>query len=131
MGDVADISAVERRREELSPTKSTTPAIYVYAVVLLAVLVIIGILTLSVLQPSKDHTPTITMMMGFVIPIITALLGGAVVQLGKAVDGRLNQLLAMTARTHAAEGELIGQQKVLEKAVVVAPIGVQNTRKEG
>lgn len=100
-------AAVDRRTP---PTNSAT-ILYVAAVIVLSLLGVGAIVALTVLNPEKDHSSTIVVILGFLVPTVTALLAGAVSQVQKSVNGRLTQLLAMTARTHAAEGEIVGQAK--------------------
>lgn len=105
--ETEDNAAVDRR---LPPTNSST-LVYVAAVIVLSLLGVGSIVALTVLNPEKDHSATIVVILGFLVPTVTALLAGAVSQVQKSVNGRLTQLLAMTARTHAAEGEIVGQAK--------------------
>lgn len=106
MENQIDRSAVDRRH---TPPNATL--VYVIAVILLSVVGVSSIVALTLMNPEKDHSATIMIILGFLVPTVTALLAGAVAQVQKSVNGRLTQLLAMTARTHAAEGELTGRQR--------------------
>lgn len=110
-----DIHAVDRRGQP----PGNQSAVYVAAVIVLSLSGVGGIILLNVWQPEKDHTATITLILGFLVPIVTALLAGAVAQVQKSVNGRLTQLLAMTARTHAAEGELRAKKEITQAAPTV------------
>lgn len=105
--EAEDNHAVDRR---LPPSASHT-MLYVAAVIVLSVVGVGSIVALQLLNPEKDHSATIVVILGFLVPTVTALLAGAVSQVQKSVNGRLTQLLAMTARTHAAEGEIVGAAK--------------------
>lgn len=105
--EAQDNAAVDRRQ----PPTHSSAFVYVVAVVVLSLLGVGSVVILTALNPQKDHSSTIVVILGFLVPIVTALLAGAVSQVQKSINGRLTQLLAMTARTHHAEGEIVGQAK--------------------
>jgi hypothetical protein len=107
-------SAIDRR-QSIVPTSAW---MYLAAVVVLAILIVVAVMTLTVMQPDKDNTPMITLIRSIIEPLIYALMAAGGFQVVKGIDGRFSQLLAMTARTHSAEGKLQGQAEI--KAEVAA-----------
>lgn len=95
----------------------------------LAVLAVAAIVTIFMTRPDKDNTAIVATLMGFLVPLMTALLAAAVQQVHAAVNSRLSQLLRVTAARSRAEGMLAAQeiheeegraQKVRELAVLKA-----------
>lgn len=119
MENELDRSAVDRRH---APSNSTL--VYVIAVIVLSIVGVSSIVALTVLNPERDHSATIMIILGFLVPTVTALLAGAVAQVQKSVNGRLTQLLAMTARTHAAEGELTGRQRAASEIAALPEVTI-------
>lgn len=83
--------------------------VYVWAVVILSVVATTAMVALAVLRP--DNTSTGTLILGMMLPIITALLGAALQQIHVAVNSRLSELLVVTAKASHAEGQLQGMPK--------------------
>lgn len=115
-------AAVDRRKSPIITANSAW--MFLVAIVVLCVVGVAAIVALTVWQPEKDQTATITLIRAFIEPITIALLAGAGVQFAKAVDGRFSQLLAMTARTHAAEGQLVGQAQAEQKIAALPEVVV-------
>ena len=84
--------------------------VYVVAVMLLSVVGVVSIVALTMVRPDQNHSDTIVVILGFLVPTVSALTAGAVAHMQRSVNGRLTQLLALTARVHAAEGELAGRK---------------------
>jgi hypothetical protein len=109
------------RRQSIVPPSAW---MYLAAVVALGVVIVLAVVTLTVAQPDKDNTSTILLIRSVVEPMIWSLMAAGGFQVVKGIDGRFSQLLAMTARTHAAEGELKGQAvatAVIAEVVAKAP----------
>ena len=85
-------------------TSASKTRIYVIATVVTAALAVCAITTLAVMRP--DNTSAGTLILGILLPIITAFLGAAVGHLGQQVDGRMTQLLQLVAVAGKAEGKL-------------------------
>lgn len=83
--------------------------LYVGAVIALSVLAIAAILTIFIVRPDKDNTPLVAVILSFLVPLVSAFLAASVRQVHLAVNGRLTQLLAQTAKSSHAEGQLLGQ----------------------
>lgn len=84
----------------------------VVATIFLAVLAVVAIIIIFLVRPDKDNTALVATLMGFLVPLMTALLAAAVQQVHAAVNSRLTQLLRVTAAKSRAEGILA--QKLAE-----------------
>lgn len=94
---------------DLAPAPGNHATVFVRAVVGLSLLVVVSILTIFIVRPDRDNTPLIAVILGFVGPIIAAFLAASIQQVHLAVNSRLSQLLALTAKASRAEGQLSGQ----------------------
>jgi hypothetical protein len=75
--------------------------------VLLSMVGVGGIVTILIVRPPPaDNTGIIVTMLGFLIPIVTALLAAAVQEVHLAVNSRLTEFLALTAKSARAQGQL-------------------------
>lgn len=83
----------------------------------LAVLAVTAIITIFLARPDKDNTAIVATLMGFLVPLMTALLAAAVQQVHQAVNGRLSQLLRVTAARGRAEGMLAQQESMHEETL--------------
>jgi len=88
------------------PTQSSNASIYVWAVIGLSVVAVIAILIIFLIRPDKDNSSLITVVLGFLVPVIMAFLAASVQQVHLAVNSRLSQLVALTAKASHAEGAL-------------------------
>lgn len=77
---------------------------YLMAIVALSILGVAAVTTIVVVRPEKDYTSTISILLGFLVPIVSALLAAAVHQVSTSMNGRLSQLLVLTAKSSRAEG---------------------------
>jgi cytochrome b subunit of formate dehydrogenase len=86
-----------------------TTGLYVLAIVVLSILGVSAVVIVLIVRPPPiDNTPIITVILGFLIPTVTALLAGAVQQVHIAVNSRLTQLLEITATASHAQGQIDG-----------------------
>ena len=118
-----NVPAVERRADV--PSTGTGPWIWVVGVIATSVIAVVAELIVAG-QPGTpaEHAVTMARINSYLDPARQGFLGAALWQLGKQVDGRMSQLLTMTARTHALQGELAGQQKILDQLPVVPAVVV-------
>lgn len=93
------------------PARSDHTNLLVGSTIALAVLAVIAIITIFTIRPDKDNTALVATLMGFLVPLMTALLAAAVQQVHAAVNSRLSQLLRVTAAKSRAEGMLEQQHK--------------------
>lgn len=77
---------------------------YVAATIITAGLAVVSIVVLAIVKP--DNTSAGTLILGVLLPLITAFLAASVGHVGSAVDGRLSQLLELTEKSSRAEGKL-------------------------
>jgi hypothetical protein len=93
-------------------TTVTTPrskaTAYIVAVTVLCILDALFVMGMTLIRPAMNNQPIILTVLGVTTPVIMALLGQALQQVNLAVDGRLTQLLALTASSERAKGELSG-----------------------
>jgi hypothetical protein len=98
----------ELRRRLLGQSDETSAgshtALFVYAVVGIAILAIVSIVVIFIVRPDKDNTGLIAIILGFLVPPSTALLAAAVQQVHLAVNSRLSQLVLLTRSSSFAEG---------------------------
>lgn len=83
------------------------------AVIILAVVCVASIALIAILRPGD--TSTGTLILGVLVPVITAFLSAAIRQVHQAVNGRLTELLDITARASKAEGQL--ERRAVERPV--------------
>lgn len=107
----------QRLKAKLRPNGASTK-LYVVSTVVLCVLVALFVLAITLVRPVADNMPLILAVLGVVTPIVIALLAKIqqqadmrVREVGLAVDGRLSQLLELTAEAERAKGELSGMLK--------------------
>lgn len=104
----------------LPPERKDHTNLLVAATVVLAVITITAIVGIFALRPDASNGPLIATILGFMVPIMTALIGGAVQQLHAAVNSRLTQLLATTAARSRAEG-MLAQRQLTDAAIQGPP----------
>lgn len=92
------------------PDHSKT-GLLVTGITALCVLEVGFIVAITAIRPDADNMPLIVMASSVVGPVITALLAIAVKGVHVAVNGRLSQLLELTAKASAAEGVIAGIDK--------------------
>ena len=86
----------------------TRATIYVVAIVLLCIGQLSFVVGITIVRPAADNTALIATSLGFIVPVVGALMAGAVQQVHLAVNSRLTQLLELTATSAKAEGKLSG-----------------------
>ncbi len=114
---------------------ASNAGLYVGAVVALSIIAVIAVVTIFALRPDKDNASLILLVLGLLTPVIMGFLGAAIQQVHLAVNSRLSQLVALTAKASQAEGQLIGSdqsvvvaaaaKKVLDEAAVAASATLQ------
>jgi len=80
--------------------------VFVAAVIVLSILAVATILTIFMVRPDRDNTALIAIVLGFLVPIVSAFLAASVQQVHLAVNSRLSQLLLVTQTAALAEGKL-------------------------
>jgi hypothetical protein len=83
-------------------------SLFVGAVVGLAALAVVSIIVIFLTRPDKDNTGLIAIVLGFMVPLVSAFLAAAVQQVHLAVNSRLSQLVLLTAKAARAQGQLEG-----------------------
>jgi hypothetical protein len=118
-------------RSPKTPVDTPATTLYIRAVVGLCVLAVVAIITLFVVRPDKDHTALITLILGVLMPAISALLAAAVQQVHLAVNSRLTQLLALTQKASLAEGVLTGGAEARAESVtaLATAVAAQDVKK--
>lgn len=109
--------------DDLSPSPGSHATLFVAAVIGLSVLAIVAILTIFLVRPDQDNTALVAIVLGFLVPLVSAFLAASVQQVHLAVNSRLTQLVQLTAKSSRAEGQLVGQgdaAKTIEDAAKVA-----------
>jgi len=109
----ADIDEqIERLKNQLEDDSLGEPArkdhtnLLVGSTIGLAVMAVTAIVLIFSVRPDKDNTAIVATLLGFLVPLMTALLAAAVQQVHAAVNSRLTQLLRVTAAKARAEGVL-------------------------
>jgi hypothetical protein len=92
------------------PVSGTT--LYVVSIIVLCALTAVFVLLITIIRPTEDNTVLILSVTGIVVPVVTALLAGAVQRLHSAVNGRLSELLELTAIAARADGALEIRRKI-------------------
>jgi len=85
--------------------------LFVGAVVVLSLLAVGAVVTIFLVRPDKDSTSLIATILGFVVPVVTGFIAAAVQQVHSSVNGRLTQLLKLTAKSSLAEGKAEAEGK--------------------
>lgn len=83
--------------------------VFVWAAIILSVITVVAITTLAIFRP--ENTSTGTIILGITLPTITGCMAKAIHEGQKSVDGRLSQLLMVTAKASKAEGQLQATQQ--------------------
>lgn len=98
------------------PSESAKTTLYVYTVVILAVVTVSAIVTLKVMAP--DDIATGTLILGVMVPLITAFLAAALQGVHLSVNSRMDKFIAandvmMQTVVEAArqDGVKVGQQQ--------------------
>jgi hypothetical protein len=102
--DLSAENAKLRALPQLDASSKTT--IFVWAAVALSMAAVLAVTAISIARPDKDNTGTITMIVGIIVPSVTALIAKAVQEVHLAVNSRLTQLIQLTATASRAEGQL-------------------------
>jgi len=88
----------------LSNHLNNRSAIFTSAVIILSVVAVSAIILVAIFKPSD--TSTGTLIIGMLLPVITAFLAAALKDLHGAVNSRLTELIEITRRDAHAEGKL-------------------------
>lgn len=125
--ELADLQAENARLRAAHATSLIAGAtggdhttLYVTAVVVTSMIAVVAIVSIFIVRPDRDNTALIAIVVGFLLPIVSGLLGAAVREVKAAVNGRLTQLLALTAKASRAQGQLDEQAKSAVAVVVDA-----------
>lgn len=112
-------------REQLRANAAGSPMgdsgktkMYVIAVLVLAIVCVAAVAILAILRPGEIAPGTL--IIGVLLPVITAFLGAALREVHTAVNGRLSQLLDTTARAAKSEGML--ERRAVDRSPMVPPI---------
>lgn len=96
--------------------RATDPAInsnavasYVWAVISLAFITIMGIIAVLLLRPEQDNSTIIAVIVGVTAPIILAILALITRENHLAMNSRLDQLVAVTSELARSEGKEEGK----------------------
>lgn len=109
------------------PERKDHTNMLVGATILLAVVAVIAIVIIFVARPDKDNSTLVGTLLGFLVPLMTALLAAAVQQVHLAVNSRLTQLLRVTAAKSKAEGMLLARQQALTDPPADEPVPAPRT----
>ncbi len=104
----------------IDPAQSSNASLYVWAVIGLSVVAVVAILVIFLIRPDRDNTSLITIVLGFLVPVIMAFLAASIQQVHLAVNSRLSQLVALTAKASRAEGELSGSAIIMPDPIIAA-----------
>lgn len=96
------------RRGTDAAVNSGTVAIYVAAVLVLALATVAAIVAILALRPLADNTAIIAAVVGFVTPVMLGLLALISRENHLAMNSRLDQLLSATNELSRAEGNAEG-----------------------
>lgn len=99
--------------ESMIALSTAKARLYVQATIAVVGLAVGSMLTLALAKP--ENTSTGTVILGILLPVITAFLAAAVGKLGDAVNGRTSQLIAQSQEA----GKLEGKLEVMDKVIVV------------
>lgn len=86
------------------PNRTDHTNLLVGSTIGIATLAVAAIVIIFLVRPDKDNTAIVATLMGFLVPLMTALLAASVQQVHAAVNSRLTQLLRVTAAKSHAEG---------------------------
>lgn len=114
---------VQRRATDPS-NSSVTVAIYVAAILVLAISTVAAIVGILALRPAGDNTAIIAAIVGFVTPVMLGILALITRENHLAMNSRLDQLLAASNREARAEGIVEGT--ATERATPLAPIATDD-----
>jgi len=115
--------------EENAALKASAPATgskavqFVWAVIVLSGLGVASIIALALAQPGQDHSATINLILGLLMPSVVALLAAAVRENHLAMNSRMSEMLRLQKKASLAEGELLGRAKADAMTELVATTG--------
>lgn len=89
-------------------TNGRTVTTYVGAILILAIMTMAAFLAILILRPNEDNTALIAAMLGFVAPIMIALIALVQRENHMAMNSRLDQLVSLTNQLSRAEGRVEG-----------------------
>lgn len=88
------------------PATTNLTKLVAVVIVALSVLTVTGVVLLAVLVP--QNTSAVSVIIGLMTPILTALLAFAIHSMSASIDGRMTQLLAAKAKQEHAAGFVQG-----------------------
>lgn len=93
---------------EMATPSGNANLLYLAGVVALSVCGVAGIVAIMLRSPEKDNTQAVTLVLGFLVPTVLALLGFMQRDTHLAFNSRMTELLQLTAKSSRAEGQLAG-----------------------
>jgi energy-converting hydrogenase Eha subunit A len=93
-----------RRRE---PARSTV--FYMSMIFGLTILALMTVVLVLFLRPGEDNTVVVVAILGFLAPILAAIVGMMVKDVHTMVNSRMDALLSATERAATAEGRAAGR----------------------
>jgi len=84
---------------------------FVWAVIILSILGVASVIVLTIVQPEKDNSAVINLILGLLVPSVVALLAAAVRENHLAMNSRMTEMLKLQQKASLAEGELVGRAK--------------------
>lgn len=101
-------SGVGAGKRSTDPAINSTVASYVWAVITLAFMTIVGIIAVLLLRPNEDNQTIIMVIVGVTAPIILGILALITRENHLAMNSRLDQLVAVTSALSKSEGKAEG-----------------------
>lgn len=99
-----EIETASRRAADLRP--SSNVRLFVLGAIFTCVFTVVAVVYLSIKAPT--NTAAITTVLGITTPIMIGLLGAGIHGIATNVDGRLTQLIEMTAQKEHLQGLVEG-----------------------
>lgn len=93
----------DKFNKEVDKGTSSRSLIYIWAVIILSVITVGSILLITLFKPG-DNSSTITLILGYTVPIVGALLAGALRENHLLMNSRLSQLIEVVESSARAEG---------------------------
>jgi cytochrome bd-type quinol oxidase subunit 1 len=103
----------ENLRQELERLRGRPPvrstAFYMSMIFGLTILALMTVLIVLFLRPGEDNTVVVVAILGFLAPILAAIVGMMVKDVHTMVNSRMDALLSATERAATAEGKAAGK----------------------
>lgn len=88
------------------PATTTQTKLLAWVIVTLSVITVTGVVVVAVLVP--QNTSAVSVIIGLMTPLLTALLAFAIHSMSASIDGRMTQLLEATAQKEHVKGIVQG-----------------------